>query len=157
MKKILLALALSGVATTAAADSWLYAGANLGQSDIGGESATATGFHVGTGILPIIGLEAGYNYHGKVTNTEYSSYYFAVKPSIDLGPLHVYGKAGVHSYKANSINTGTATLDGTKAMYGVGVEYFMFDMLSVGGSYQNFQFEDSNIGSFNLTATFHFL
>lgn len=155
MKKILLALALTGVATTASADSWLYAGANVGQSDLDGENATAAGFHVGTGILPIIGLEAGYNNHGKINNWDMSSYYFAVKPSIDLGPLHVYGKAGVHSYK--STNSAAPNQDGTDAMYGVGVEYFMFDMLSVGGSYQNFKTDAGDIGSFNLTATVHFL
>ncbi|MDN3682551.1 outer membrane beta-barrel protein [Vibrio tapetis subsp. quintayensis] len=155
MKKILLALALTGVATTASADSWLYAGANVGQSDLDGKNATAAGFHVGTGILPIIGLEAGYNNHGKINDLDMSSYYFAVKPSIDLGPLHVYGKAGVHSYKGEQ--SGAKNQDGTDAMYGVGVEYFMFDILSVGGSYQNFKTDAGNIGSFNLTATVHFL
>lgn len=60
MKKTLLALALIGASATASADSWIYGGANVGQSDFGSEDATSYGVHVGTGILPLIGLEAGY-------------------------------------------------------------------------------------------------
>ncbi|WP_104399031.1 outer membrane beta-barrel protein [Vibrio penaeicida] len=159
MKKTLLALALMGAATTANADSWLYGGINAGQSDLNGNAATAMSAHVGTGILPIIGVEAGFWNHGKFDGgTEASSVYAALKPSIDFGPLHVYAKGGIHNFKLD--NNGTKAGDGTKLMYGVGVEYFVMDMLSVGGSYQQFKFDENNIdsiGSFTLNATIHFL
>jgi len=41
------------------ADSWIYGGASVGQSDYKGETDTSYSVHVGTGILPIIGIEAG--------------------------------------------------------------------------------------------------
>lgn len=87
MKKTLLALALLGASATASADSWIYGSASVGQADLGGESATSYNVHVGTGILPLIGLEAGYqnlgdydrvDYSGIKTNLTGSSVYFAV-------------------------------------------------------------------------------
>ncbi|MFA0252573.1 porin family protein, partial [Vibrio sp. 10N.261.45.A4] len=48
--------------------------------------------------------------------------------------------------------------DGYDLMYGIGVEYFVIDMISVGAGYQNFEVGDAgNIDSFTLNATFHFL
>ncbi|USD66460.1 outer membrane beta-barrel protein [Vibrio sp. SCSIO 43136] len=154
MKKIILAAVLAGAATTASADALIYAGANIGQSDIDGHTGTATGFHVGTGILPIIGVEAGYNHHGKINGVNAHSTFFALKPSIDLGPLHIYGKAGIHQFKGEKSGYST---DGTDTMYGLGVEYSVLPMITVGGGYQSFKVEGGNINSFNLTATFHFL
>ncbi|PSD41881.1 outer membrane beta-barrel protein, partial [Vibrio sp. V02_P2A34T13] len=103
MKKTLIALALISTSSMAFADSWIYGGASVGQSDLNGKSGTSYNIHAGTGILPLIGLEAGYTDHGKfeVTATNEiaaSSVYFAVKPSIDFGPLHVYAKGGLHSW-----------------------------------------------------------
>ena len=60
MKKTLLALALIGASATASADSWIYGGASVGQADLANDSSTSYNVHVGTGILPLIGLEAGY-------------------------------------------------------------------------------------------------
>ncbi|BDU37020.1 membrane protein [Vibrio nigripulchritudo] len=159
MKKTLLALALMGAATTANADSWLYGGVNAGQSDLDSKNATATSFHVGTGILPIIGVEAGYWNHGKFDGgIEGSSVYAALKPSIDFVPLHIYAKGGMHNYDLDKGSNKKGS--GTKMMYGVGVEYFVIDMLSVGGSYQQFEVNKNDvgsIGSFTLNATIHFL
>ena len=56
MKKTLLALALLGASSTAMADSWLYGGVMGGQSSFASEDENAVGIHVGTGILPLIGL-----------------------------------------------------------------------------------------------------
>ena len=58
MKKTLLAVALLSASSAAMADSWIYGGASVGQSDYKGETDTSYSVHVGTGILPIIGIEA---------------------------------------------------------------------------------------------------
>jgi hypothetical protein len=168
MKKTLLALMLAGFASTSAADSWLYAGGNFGQATLGDYDSTSTySLHVGTGILPIIGLEAGYVNHGvsednslsQVVEIDSSSLYFAMKPSIDFGPLHVYGKLGFHSYSldaAEALVTDSFE-DGFDIMYGVGAEYFIMSMFSVGAGYQNYSLDNGDIESFTINATFHFL
>ena len=159
MKKTLLALALVGTSTFAMADAWLYGGANIGQAGFDSDSATTTGLHIGTGILPIIGIEAGYQNHGSAGFSDFdvdssSSLYLAIKPSIDFGPLHVYAKGGLHSYelKADGFKQ-----DDVDIMYGVGAEYFIFGPLSVGASYQNFKMKDDDSGVFTLNATIHLL
>lgn len=163
MKKTLLALALIGASATASADSWIYGSASVGQADLGNESATSYNVHVGTGILPLIGLEAGYQNFGDFDNITYgnftgdldgSSIYFAAKPSIDFGPLHVYAKGGIHSYelKGNGFKE-----DEVDMMYGVGAEYFFMGPISVGASYNVFSLKEDDVKNFSLNATFHFL
>ncbi|NVD06882.1 porin family protein [Vibrio sp. JPW-9-11-11] len=163
MKKTLLALALIGASATASADSWIYGSASVGQADLGNESATSYNVHVGTGILPFIGLEAGYQNFGDFDNVTYGNYtgdlegsgvYFAAKPSIDFGPLHVYAKAGIHSYEltGNSFKE-----DEVDMMYGVGAEYFMMGPISFGASYNVFSMKEEDVKNFSLNATFHFL
>jgi opacity protein-like surface antigen len=159
MKKTLLALVLAGTSTFAVADAWIYGGANIGQASFDSDSATTTGLHIGTGILPIIGIEAGYQNHGSAGFTDFdvdssSSVYLAIKPSIDFGPLHVYGRLGAHSYDL-SAETAINSDDGYDLMYGVGAEYFVFDMVSIGAGYQNYVMGKQNIDSFTLNATVH--
>ncbi|EOX4226615.1 porin [Vibrio cholerae] len=161
MKKTLLALALLGASSTAMADSWIYGGASVGQSDFEGKNGTAYSLHVGTGILPLIGLEAGYVDHGDfdlgASRGELSatSLYFAVKPSIDFGPLHVYAKGGLHSWDQN-IN-GNKSNDGIDIMYGVGAEYFIMGPVSVGASYMKYTMDSTDASTLTFNATFHFL
>lgn len=160
MKKTLLALALLGASTTAMADSWIYGGASVGQSDFEGKDSTAYSLHVGTGILPFIGLEAGYVNHGDFdlgANQELSasSLYFGIKPSIDFGPLHVYAKGGIHSWD-KEINGGKID-DGFDVMYGVGAEYFIMGPLSIGASYMNYTMGNTDVGTLSFNATLHFL
>ncbi len=171
MKKTLLALALIGVSATASADSWLYGGVQAGQADLNGETATSYGVHVGTGILPFIGLEAGYWNLGdaEVTvgnlsaSSEASTVYFAAKPSIDFGPLHLYARGGLHSYEITygGLLSNLSADDGVDIMYGVGAEYSLLPGLTVGGGVQSFAVEvngdSDNITTFTLNATFHFL
>lgn len=167
MKKTLLALALASVATTANADSLIYGGAQFGSAETEAPgSSTATdestvyGAHVGTGLLPFIGLEAGiwnlgsYTYSNGV-KADYSSVYFAVKPSLDFGPLHVYAKAGLNSWSAE-YNT-VADDDGYDPYYGVGAEISVFPMLTIGVGYNNFDVADQTIDFVALNATIHFL
>lgn len=165
MKKTLLALALIGASATASADSWIYGSASVGQADLGGESASSYNVHVGTGILPFIGLEAGYQTFGEFDNAKYdnktldldgSAVYFAAKPSIDFGPLHVYAKAGLHSYKLED-KSADFKEEEINTMYGVGAEYFMMGPISLGASYNVYTLEEDEIENFSLNATFHFL
>lgn len=164
MKKTLLALALIGASATASADSWIYGSASVGQADLGNESSTSYNVHVGTGILPFIGLEAGYQNFGDFDNVNYgnvtysnlegSAVYFAAKPSIDFGPLHVYAKAGLHSYELSGTNFKEDEID---MMYGVGAEYFVMGPISLGASYNVFSMKEEDVKNFSLNATFHFL
>ncbi|NOH80522.1 porin family protein [Vibrio sp. RE86] len=164
MKKTLLALALIGASATASADSWIYGSASVGQADLGNESSTSYNVHVGTGILPFIGLEAGYQNFGEFDNVNYgnvtfnnlegSAVYFAAKPSIDFGPLHVYAKAGLHSYE---LTGGSFKEDEIDMMYGVGAEYFVMGPISLGASYNVFSMKEEDVKNFSLNATFHFL
>lgn len=160
MKKTLLAIALIGASTTAFADSWIYGGATVGQSDFKGKTGTSYNVHAGTGILPFIGVEAGYTKHGDFdfgtgNDQTASSVYFALKPSIDFGPLHVYAKGGLHSWDLDQ--NGTKIDDGVDIMYGVGAEYFIMGPFSVGASYNSYTLDNEDINSFSLNATFHFL
>jgi opacity protein-like surface antigen len=126
MKKTLLALALIGASATASADSWIYGSASVGQADVGGETASS------------------YNV------------YFAAKPSIDFGPLHVYAKAGLHSYKLEDSSAGFEE-DEIDMMYGIGAEYFMAGPISIGASYNVFSLKEDDVKNFSINATFHFL
>ncbi|WP_428774322.1 outer membrane beta-barrel protein [Vibrio sp.] len=162
MKKTLLALALLGVSTAASADALIYGGASAGQSDINGNTDTSYNIHVGTGILPFIGLEVGYQDHGKFT-TNYDnasrdfsakSYYAAAKPSIDFGPLHVYAKAGVHQYELKGTNYSEKELS---TLYGVGVEYFAMGPISLGASYMVYNLKHDDVKTLSLNASIHFL
>ncbi|NLS14389.1 porin family protein [Vibrio sp. SM6] len=159
MKKSLLALALFGASTSVFADSWIYGGASVGASDFDGKSDTAYNLHVGTGILPIIGIEAGLTNLGtfdiKGKDNKITTYYAALKPSIDLGPLHVWAKGGFHAWD-NEIS-GAANKDGTDLMFGVGAEYFVFGPISVGASYMNYTIDNKEAETFSLNASFHFL
>ncbi|MEX0336323.1 porin family protein [Vibrio tubiashii] len=162
MKKTLLALALIGASATASADSWIYGGASVGQADLANDSSTSYNVHVGTGILPLIGLEAGYQNFGEFDNITYGNFtgklegsgvYFAAKPSIDFGPLHVYAKAGLHSYELTGTNFKEDEID---MMYGVGAEYFVMGPISMGASYSVFNMKEKDVKNFSLNATFHF-
>lgn len=165
MKKTLLALALIGVSATASADALIYGGASAGQSTLGGETSSSYNVHVGTGILPFIALEAGYQNFGEFKNTTYdnvkrdleaSAVYFAVKPSMDFGPLHVYGKAGLHSYELKDKNSDFKE-DEIDITYGVGAEYSVMGPVTLGVSYNVFSMKKENVENFSLNATFHFL
>lgn len=159
MKKALLAVALLGASSAAMADSWVYGGATVGQSDYKGETDTSYSVHAGTGILPIIGIEAGVTQHGEFNidgqDIKLKSYYAALKPSIDFGPLHIYAKGGFHQWDG-TVEGGTDD-DGLDIMYGVGAEYFVFGPVSIGASYMKYTANDEDIGSFSLNASLHFL
>lgn len=170
MKTKLSLLALALCSTSAMADSWLYAGGQIGQSDIDSESDTTYGIHVGTGILPLIGIEVGYFNHGQVDlnlggnkgDVDFSSFYLAAKPSIDFISARLR-EGGINAFNVE-YNGNLSSLDkddGVSYMYGVGAEYFLLDNISLGASYQAFGVDidgDSDtVSSITGNVTFHFL
>lgn len=167
MKKTLLTLTFIAASTsTAFADSLIYGGVTSGISTVDGNNSMAYGVNIGTGLLPFIGLEAGYWHHGSFddSNGEYdaSSLYVAAKPSINIGPLELYAKGGLQRWD-KSYSDEAKDDDGFNAMYGVGAEYSLFDLplgeLSVGGSYQVFKMKhsDEDVKNFTFSTTFHFI
>ncbi|MCW8335022.1 porin family protein [Vibrio sp. SCSIO 43135] len=161
MKKTLLALALIGASATASADSWIYGGASVGQSDLNSEDATTFSIHAGTGILPFIGVEAGYNNFGEFDfgngTVEASSFYGAIKPSINFGPLQVYAKGGLHFWDQKANANGYQDEDDLDLMWGFGADYAVFGPLSLGANYMNYTIGDNDIGTVSLTASLNFL
>ncbi|EKO3563997.1 porin family protein [Vibrio metschnikovii] len=159
MKKTLLALALLGASSAAMADALVYAGASVGQSDYRGDSSTAYNLHVGSGILPFFAVEGGYTKLGdfKINGieTSASTMYAALKPSIDFGPLHIYARGGIHSWKTEINNSKDD--DGFDIMYGVGAEYFIMGPFSVGAGYHRYTLDKKDVSVLSFNATFHFL
>lgn len=166
MKKTLLALMLAGASTAAFADAWLYGGVSAGSADYNGNSDTSLGFHAGTGILPIIGIEGGYWRHGSFDlpggHVDVGSWYGAVKPSVDIGPIQVWAKGGFHYFEADYKGglSSRNSADGTDIMYGLGADYFVTDLLSIGASWQRFSgvktiSSDKELDSFSINATIH--
>ncbi len=155
----LLALALMACAGTASADALLYGGAMIGQSEMGSETSTAASVYIGTGILPIIGVEGGYTDHGSFSfdhlsqDVDAHSTFLALRPSVDIGPFHIYARAGLHAWKM----TGGIHDDGVDAMYGFGVEYFVFGPLAVGAAYNVYKTDVKDIDNYSISATLHFL
>ena len=159
MKKIFLALVLASVSATAAADSFVYGGFQVGKGSYKGDDATSYGIHVGTGIIPFVGLEVGYwdfgDYdYGADQKADITSFNFSLKPSIDFGPVHAYGKVGIHKWQADGSSVSDNDFD---IIYGAGLEYKVLDVFSIGLGYNNFVVGDENIDFVSLNTTFHFL
>jgi len=157
MKKTLIALVLTGFASSVSADALLYGGAMAGQSEYDGENSTAASVYVGTGVLPILGVEGGYADHGEfefkgIADVKANSVFIALRPSLDIGPLHLYGRAGIHKWDIS----GGRDDDGVDMMFGFGVEYFTMGPMALGAGYHVYSTDDENISNFNLSATVHF-
>lgn len=169
--RLFTSVVLISAAFSVNADSWIYGGVQGGQSNFGEDKSTTFGLHAGTGFLPFIGLEAGYFDHGSIdingrnrqVTADGSSFYFSAKPSVDIGPFHLYAKAGINSYLVSYTGTNEPVSDdkGAGIMYGLGAEYSVLPGITMGASYQSFGIkldnEDDRIKSFTLNATFHFL
>ncbi|MGO1297693.1 MAG: outer membrane beta-barrel protein [Vibrio sp.] len=157
MKKTILALALIGASTSAFADSWIYGGASVGTAKIDGVDGTAYNIHAGTGLLPIIGVEAGLNKFDSFdhrSDLSFNDTYIALKPSINFGPLQVYAKGGLHKWDKDSDN---GSDDGYDVMYSVGADYEVFGPISVGANYSNYKMDHDDMETYNLTVSFNIL
>ena len=150
----LLLVSLLIIPFKAQADGLVYTGAHLGYADLGSSDSTAFGVHLGTGLLPFVGLEAGYWNFGEMGNADYSSYYFAAKPTLKLGSFQLFVKGGIARYDKDA-SFGKSD-DGVDLMYGLGVDYFITRMFSVGGNYNNFGFDGDDIDTLTFSVTLHF-
>ena len=163
MRKALLAFVLLSSYSTVSAGSLLYAGISAGQSDFNSDDDINYGIHVGTGILPLLDVEAGYTEHGEFAvnggNVSLSSTYAAVRPTFSLGDIQIYAKAGVHYWSLDAKRGAVNFRDSDEydVMWGVGAEYAIFGPISVGASYTNFKIDDEDVDAFNITASFNFL
>ena len=154
MKKTLIIIAIVIWAADASADALIYAGANTGYAESGSSSEFTYGFHVGTGIIPFFGIEAGYWDFGSFHGVDSSSIYLAAKPCIDIGPFHLFAKGGFTRFDQDGPG---GSNDGIDLMYGLGAEYFISRTFTLGASYMNFGQDGDNIDTLTLGATFHFL
>lgn len=141
-------------AADVSADALIYAGANAGYAQSGSSGEFAYGLHLGTGIIPFVGIEAGYWDFGSFHGVDSSSLYLAAKPCIDVGPFHLYAKGGITRFDQDGPD---GSNDGVDLMYGLGAEYFMSRTVSLGASYMNFGQDGDAVDTFTLSATFHFL
>lgn len=161
LRKALLALMMLAASSTTVADSLIYAGVSAGQSDFNSHDDTNYGIHVGTGLLPILDIEAGYIEHGDFAATggslSLSSTYAAVRPTLNLGDLQLYAKAGLHYWSLDAQSGVTDFKDENKydVMWGVGAEYAIFGPLSLGINYTNFRIDNKDLDSINATASFN--
>ncbi len=143
------------LSTTAFAGSLIYTGVDVGYATKGSSDNSTYGFHVGTNLIPLLGLEVGYRDFGSFGGTDYSSYYAAIMPRLSLGSFQVYLKGGVNMYDM-SPSIGKSN-DGTDLLYGAGANYFASDMISIGASYTKFGFEGDDVDTFALVVTLHLL
>lgn len=166
MKKLIVlgALMMATTSAYASSDSLLYAGATLGKTTYGDNAGddTMMGVRVGTGILPIVDIEAGYIKLGDVDVTGGGSagidtMYVVAKPTITLGIADVYAKVGMHKWKVDESGLKD---DSTDFVYGLGADYYLSDRLSIGASYMIYKFDGDNIKDSDasvvaINATFH--
>jgi opacity protein-like surface antigen len=163
VKKLIVlgALMMATTSAYASSDSLLYAGAALGQTEFGdgAGSDTLMGVRAGTGILPFIDVEGGYMKLGELDGTggaSLSTVYVAAKPTLTLGIADVYARFGLHKW---DVSGGSWSDDSTDLMYGIGVDYYLSDSLSVGASYTRYKFDgdtlDGEADAIAINATFH--
>ena len=141
-----------GVAVDVCAGSLFYGGGNVGLVEKGSSSNTGYGLHAGIGIIPFVGIEAGMWDFGSFDGCDHTALYLAAKPNITVGPVHLYAKAGFDLYDVKSHGSD----DGVDIMFGAGAEYFLGRNISIGASFTQFGFDDDDISSLTLGATFHF-
>ncbi len=169
MKKTLLAVALLGASSAAMADAWIYGGASVGQTDYKDYEGTSYSIHAGSGLLPFIGIEGGLTQHSDFNDNgldfQMTSYYLAIKPSIDFGPLHIYAKGGYHMWDKDAEGRGDDDVFdlyngynedfGFDKMYGVGIEYHVIWPVSVGASVMNYTVGEDDMLIYSLNASVH--
>ncbi|THB78741.1 MAG: porin family protein [Desulfobulbaceae bacterium] len=156
MKKIiLLVLILCSTPATLYADALIYGGIGAGYAESEGSGDAAFGVHIGTGLVPFVGLEVGFWDFGSFNSFDYSSFYLAAKPSLDLGAVHLFAKLGLNSFDKDGDRT--LSDDGVDLMYGLGAEYFFTDNVSAGASYTSFGFDGEDVSTFTVNLTFHLL
>ena len=174
----LAALLLSGLCISRVdAAGGLYLGAGLGQATIK-ESAGGATFDASDAaykafvgyrfnIIPIIDLavEGGYIDFGKPSQ-DIGGQNVQIKlhgPNaaglliFPLGPIDLYGKAGMLSWSADSSGAGTtSSTTGTDPFYGVGVGFYIWK-IGIRAEYEKYNIKDTDsVQMYSLSALFQF-
>ena len=156
MKKILLVVVIAlGCPVESSAGGLIYAGGNTGYASLGSSDNLAYGMHAGVGIIPFVGIEAGYWNFGSFDDVDYTTLYLSAKPNITLGPVNLFARGGLSWYDKDS--SGGGSDEGVDLMYGFGAEYFIGRNISLGASYTNFGFSGDRGDALTFSATFHLL
>ncbi len=165
----------------ASADSGLYLGAGIGNAavevDLGlSEIPTLpefdendAGYKIFGGYtwqLPAIslGIEGAYNDFGK-PSVDIQGISLAVEPSgisvfgvaaLGLGPIEVFGKAGVLAWDADAIIDGVvAADDGTDPAYGVGLR-FNAGRIQIRGEYELYDVDEADLTMLSVGIAYRF-
>ena len=155
MKKTMVVLAVLGLGSTASAGPLIYGGVDTRYVAIGTSSGTGYGGHVGSDLLPFIGIEGGYWNLGSFDSADYSTFYMAARPSITFGSVQLWAKGGLSFFDKDGPSSNSD--NGTDLMYGLGVDYFFSRSVSVGVSYMNFGFDKDDADTYTFGITFHLL
>ena len=169
---------LSGLCMSPAnAATGLYLGAGLGQASIK-ETAGGTTFDASDaaykafvgyrfGLIPIIDLavEGGYTDFGKPSQTiggqnvqiKLHGYDAAALLIFPLGPIDLYGKAGMLSWSADASGAGTtSSTTGTDPFYGAGVGFYIWK-IGIRAEYERYQIKDvDQVQMYSVSALFQF-
>ncbi|UJF17464.1 porin family protein [Vibrio sp. SS-MA-C1-2] len=151
-------------------DPLVYVGGSFGTTEFdqtgwGSDDWSSYGAYVGTGILPVVDIEAGYqnfgNFSSYDSNSDAETLYLAARVGMSLGPIGVWGKAGVHSFSLNDVSISDQAQnideDDTDFMYGIGANFYATDHVAVGVSYTIFELGDySKVNVAAATVTFSF-
>jgi outer membrane immunogenic protein len=155
----------------------LYVGAGVGQSTVkdntstGNLDASDTGYKAFVGyrfnLIPIIDLavEGGYTDFGKPSQTfsgqnvefKLHGYNAAGLLIFPLGPIDLYGKAGMLSWSADASAAGTtSSKTGTDPFYGVGVGFYIWK-IGIRAEYERYQIKDvDQVQMYSVSALFQF-
>jgi OmpA-OmpF porin, OOP family len=142
-----------------------YVGGGFGQSDAdasGLDSDTSFQIYGGYMFTENLGAEGGYASYGTFDasaggNFEADGFYAAGVGRYPItDKFEFVGKVGVVHYGYESVSAGGAKSsgDGTSALLGVGVDYLLNDMISIGAEYDMVNgVEDSDISTLWLNIT----
>jgi hypothetical protein len=155
----------------------LYLGAGVGQSTIkdntstGNLDASDTAYKAFVGyrfnLIPIIDLavEGGYTDFGKPSQTfsgqnvqfKLHGYNAAGLLIFPVGPIDLYGKAGMLSWSADTSAAGTTSSQtGTDPFYGVGVGFYIWK-IGIRAEYERYQIKDvDQVQMYSVSALFQF-
>ena len=158
MKKTLLFSALISCSTLSMADSLMYGGLSVGNSDYRGNSGTSLSGYLGTGILPFLDVEGGIVRHGDFdvygNDTKIYSLYGAVKPTVALGPIELYGKIGVHAWDTSKQYGDND--NGTDLMYGFGADFSVTRNTKLGLSYMDYEVDSHDVETLGVNVSYEF-
>ena len=174
----LTAALLSGVCISRAdAAGGLYLGAGVGQSTVkdntngGNLDASDTAYKAFVGyrfnLIPIIDLavEGGYTDFGKPSQTlsgqnvqfKLHGYDAAALLIFPLGPIDLYGKAGMLSWSADASAGGTTSSQtGTDPFYGAGIGFYIWKV-GIRAEYERYKIKDvDQVQMYSVSALFQF-